>query len=170
MRLSSLFVFIFLFSLNTSAQYTNIDNNISVKFEGRHTTANELLKLIANKSIIWLEKIYLDKEEKLFGLTKYVNKQKASIKDVFEKYVKDVTPPQTKVLMAGSYKKEGVTYYYKISETVFGDHVKRTNVMYYLMPYNYSDVLYEFKITSESFNKNVVMSYLEKLVSSAKIK
>ena len=45
MRLYSLFVFIFLFSLNTSAQYTNIDNNISVKFEGRHTTANELLKL-----------------------------------------------------------------------------------------------------------------------------
>lgn len=170
MRLFSFFVLMFLFSLSSSAQYTIIDNNISIKFEGKHTPAKELLKIAANKSIIWLEKIYIGKEEELFGLTKYVNKQKAAINDVFEKYVRNVTPPLTKVIEAGSYKKEGVTYYYKISETLFSDKVKRTNVMFYVMPYNYSEVLYEFKITNQTFNKIAVMNYLEKLVSSAKIK
>ena len=90
MRLLSFFVLMFLFSLNTSAQYTNIDNNISIKFEGRHTPAKELLKIATNKSIIWLERVYIGKEEELFGLTKYVNKQKAAINDVFEKYVRNV--------------------------------------------------------------------------------
>lgn len=170
MRFFSFFVLMILFSLSSSAQYTIIDNNISVKFEGKHTPAKELLKIAANKSIIWLEKIYIGKEEELFGLTKYVNKQKAAINDVFEKYVRNVTPPLTKVIEAGSYKKEGVTYYYKISETLFSDKVKRTNVMFYVMPYNYSEVLYEFKITNQTFNKIAVMNYLEKLVSSAKIK
>lgn len=168
MRRPFLFILILLFSLNTYSQYTNIDNNISVKFEGKHSPAKELLKIANNKSIIWLERVYIGKEEELFGLTKYINKQKASIIDVFEKYVKNVAPAFTKVLEAGSYKKEGVTYYYKISETIFGDHVKRTNVMYYLMPYNYSDVLYEFKITNQTFNKIAVMNYLEKLVNSTK--
>lgn len=168
MRLSSLLFLMFLLSLNTSAQYTNIDNNISIKFEGKHTPAKELLKISTNKSIVWLERVYIGKEEELFGLTKYVNKQKAAINDVFEKYVRNVTPPLTTVLEAGSYKKNGVKYYYKISETLFSDKVKRANVMYYVMPYNYSDVLYEFKITNQNFNKIAVMNYLEKLVNSVK--
>lgn len=168
MKFFALIIMVFVLGYNVSAQYTNIDDNISVKFEGKHTPAKELLKLATNKSIIWLEKVYIGKEEELFGLTRYVNKQKAAINDVFEKYVRNVTPALTKVLEAGSYKKDGVTYYYKISETLFSDNVKRTNVMYYVMPYNYSEVLYEFKITNQTFNKLAVMNYLEKLVNSAK--
>ncbi len=170
MRLVFFIILMLLFKLNTYAQYTNIDNNISIKFEGKHTPAKELLKIAANKSIIWIERVYIEKEEELFGLTKYVNKQKAAINDVFEKYVRTITPPLTTILEAGSYKKNGVKYYYKISETLFSDKVKRTNVMYYVMPYNYSEVLYEFKITNQTFNKIAVMNYLEKLVNSAKIK
>ena len=158
------------FQFNSFAQYTKIDESISIRFEGKHSSANDLLNTLNNKSIIWLEKIILGKEDCLFGLSKYVNNQKAPINLVFEKYVRNVTPPNTIVLEAGHYKKGGTTYYYKISQSTFSDKVKRTNVMYYLMPYNFSDKLYEFKITSDKYNKLETMNYLEKMVSSAKLK
>jgi|GEM_PF-6257737 len=44
---------------------------------------------------------------------------------------------------------------------------KNYSIIYYAMPNNYSDTLYEFKMVSDALNQETEMNYLENVVNTA---
>jgi len=158
-----------LFSCKSQEKYIKIDNGISIKLTGHHTDLADMLEPVKkiNDNIIWVETINMNTSEYMFGVSRYVNNKKYTIQEAFNSTVKNYTTENGIIMEANSYKKNGTTYFYKITETMVTEEEKQYNMIYYAMPNNYSDTLYEFKMVSDALNKETEMNYLENVVNTA---
>jgi len=157
-----------LFSCKSQDKYIKIDNGISIKLTGHHTELADMLEPVKkiNDKIIWIEKLNMNKSEYMFGVSRYVDDEKYTIQQAFDSTAKNYTTEHGVIMQAGSYKKNGMEYFYKITETMESEE-KNYSIIYYAMPNNYSDTLYEFKIVSDALNKETEMNYLENVVNTA---
>ncbi len=106
-------------------------------------------------------------EDFFFTISRMEEEDSMSIQEAFDKYVKDVSPPMTTTLAAGSYEKNGKRLYRKISETDFGEHRAR-NTMFYFMENDRSNILYEIKGSSAVEKAPLVFAKMEEMASSVR--
>jgi len=105
------------------------------------------------------------KEQFPFSVSKMQGGETMSIKQAFDDYVKDVSPPLTTILSSEFYEKNGKTFFRKISQTDFGERQTR-NMMFYFMENDRSNVLYELKATASPDRGDFVLHQLEKIAGT----
>lgn len=108
----------------------------------------------------------------MFSVSKYVAEDEMSIEEAFMVSVEtianidiDSLTDNFKLIDYKEYKVQGKTLRYKISE-----HYNRVNaIMYFFMKDNYSNELYEIKITTEKGELAKALSFMEGIALSVRI-
>lgn len=153
-----------------------INEDLSLVIPMPNVEVEELFSAItkANPNVIFLRSLITAKDKQiLFAVSRYETTKALSLRSAFYEQTanhkannlgEDVSK-KYKLISFREYKKSNITLYTKVSRPFEG----HCNVMYYFMKNNFSNVMYEIKLSGKFLEKEEMESLAEKIALSVKL-
>jgi hypothetical protein len=164
------------FTIIQEKQRIKINEDFSLVIPLPNVEVEELFSAItkANPNVVFLRLFLTSKnEEVLFAVSRYETTKALSLRSAFYEQTanhkannlgEDVSK-KYKLISFREYKKSNRTLYTKVSRPFEG----HCNVMYYFMKNNFSNVMYEIKLSGKFSEKEEMESLAEKIALSVKL-
>lgn len=156
-------------------QKTKVNSELSLVLPAHSIEIEELLTAIRkmNTNVIFLRSIELLKNKKvLFAVSRYENSEPTKIDTVFYDQTVNVKADNLgdlsknyNLISFKRYKKANVLLYLKVSRPMEG----QCSVMYYFMKNNFSNVMYEIKMSGAMSEMEAMKTITEKIALSVEL-
>lgn len=152
-----------------------VNDDLSLVIPLPNVELEELFSAITkvNPTVIFLRSLSISKNKPiLFAVSRYENSKPVKLSSAFYEQTANHHPTNLgdisknhKVISFREYIKGNITLYTKVSKPFEG----QCNVMYYFMKDNFSNVMYEIKLSGSISEKELMKSIAEKIALSVKI-
>jgi hypothetical protein len=160
------------FNIKQESTWTRINDDLELVLPNHSEKQENLFYTLkkANPNIIFLRAILTSKNNRiLFAVSRYENSESDKLDIVFNEqtvnYKDNIFGTEYKLISYLKYKSGNKILYEKVSSPIEG----QCCVMYYFMKNNYSNVMYEIKLSGEMNEMDELKTIAEKIALSVKL-
>lgn len=153
-------------------QLTKINNDLTLVLPAHSDEQENLFSMLkkANPNVIFLRSVLTSKSKKiLFAVSRYENSESDKLDNVFYEqtvnYKDNNFGNNYKLISYRKYKSGNKFFYEKVSSPMEG----QCCVMYYFMKNNFSNVMYEIKLSGKMNEMDEMKTIAEKIALSVKL-
>lgn len=160
------------YKIKQESLLTRINNDLTLVLPAHSEEQENLFSMLkkANPNVIFLRSVLTSKSKKiLFAVSRYENSESEKLDNVFYEqtasYKDNNFGNNYKLISYGKYKSGNKFLYEKVSSPMEG----QCCVMYYFMKNNFSNVMYEIKLSGKMNEMDEMKTIAEKIALSVKL-